>query len=47
MKKARQREEQALATVASLIGALILARAVDDEELSDNILRATKKQLNR
>lgn len=45
--KARQREEQALATVASLIGALILARAVDDEELSDNILRATKKQLNR
>lgn len=44
--KARQREEQALATVASLIGALVLARAVDDEVLSDGILRATKKQLN-
>lgn len=43
--KPRQREEQALATVASLIGALVLARAVNDDDLSDAILRATKKQL--
>jgi len=44
--KPRQREEQALATVASLVGALVLARAVDDAELSDAILRATRKRLN-
>lgn len=44
--KPRQREEQALATAASLVGALVLARAVDDEELSSKILHATKRQLN-
>ena len=44
--KQRQRDEQALATVASLVGALVLARAVDDSELSDAILRATKKRLD-
>ena len=42
--KPRQRDEKALATVASLIGALVLARAVNDPKLSDDILRATKKQ---
>ena len=44
--KRSQRDEQALATVASLVGAIVLARAVDDPELSDAILRATRKQLN-
>lgn len=44
--KPRQRDEQALATVASLIGAIVLARAVNDPELSDNILRATRKRLD-
>ncbi|MEQ1716708.1 MAG: TetR/AcrR family transcriptional regulator [Hyphomicrobium sp.] len=44
--KPRQRDEQALATVASLVGALVLARAVNDPELSDAILRATKKRLD-
>jgi TetR/AcrR family transcriptional repressor of nem operon len=44
--KQRQRDEQALATVASLIGALVLARAVNDPKLSDDILRATKSRLD-
>ena len=44
--KQRQRDEKALATIASLIGALVLARAVNDPKLSDDILRATKKQLD-
>jgi TetR/AcrR family transcriptional repressor of nem operon len=43
--KQRQREEKALATVASLVGALVLARAVNDPELSDDLLRATKNRL--
>ena len=33
-------------TVASLVGALVLARAVNDPKLSDDILRATKSRLN-
>jgi TetR/AcrR family transcriptional regulator, transcriptional repressor for nem operon len=45
--KQRQREEEALATIASLVGALVLARAVNDNKLADDILRATKKQLKR
>ena len=44
--KQRKRDEQGLATLASLVGALVLARAVNDPELSDAILRATKKQLD-
>ena len=43
--KPRQRDEQALAIVASLIGAVVLARAVNDSELSDAILQATRKRL--
>ena len=43
--KQRQRDEEALATVASLVGALVLARAVNDPKLSDDILRATKSRL--
>jgi TetR/AcrR family transcriptional repressor of nem operon len=39
--KPRQREDKALATVAALVGAVVLARAVNDPELSDDILRAT------
>jgi TetR/AcrR family transcriptional regulator, transcriptional repressor for nem operon len=44
--KPRQRDEQALAALASLIGALVLARAVNDPDLSDAILRATRKSLS-
>jgi TetR/AcrR family transcriptional repressor of nem operon len=41
----RQRDEKALATLASLVGALVLARAVNDSQLSDDILRVTKNGL--
>ncbi len=43
--KPRQRDDKALATIASLVGALVLARAVNDPKLSDDILRATKNRL--
>ncbi|HZR73201.1 TetR/AcrR family transcriptional regulator [Bradyrhizobium sp.] len=43
--KPRQREEKALAATASLVGALVLARAVSDPKLSDDILRATRNAL--
>jgi TetR/AcrR family transcriptional repressor of nem operon len=46
-KTQRQHEEKALATVASLVGAVVLARAVSDPKLSDGILRATKNALKR
>src|SRR6195256_4694479 len=41
------RREKALATIAGLVGALILARAVDDPALSDEILEATAAELGR
>jgi TetR/AcrR family transcriptional regulator, transcriptional repressor for nem operon len=44
--KQRRRDEEALATVASLVGAVVLARAVSDPKLSDDILRATRKRLD-
>ena len=43
--KQRRREEEALATIASLVGALVLARAVNDPKLSDDILRTTRNRL--
>ncbi len=43
--KQRQRNEDALATIASLVGALVLARAVNDPKLSDDILRTTRNRL--
>lgn len=39
-KSKRARRERALATYASMIGALVLARAVDDPELSEEVLQA-------
>jgi TetR/AcrR family transcriptional repressor of nem operon len=45
--KQRQRDDEALATLASLVGALVLARAVNDPKLSDDILRSTRKKLER
>jgi len=44
--KQRQRDEEALATIASLVGALVLARAVNDRKLSNDILRTTKSRLD-
>jgi TetR/AcrR family transcriptional repressor of nem operon len=43
--KQRQRDEKALVTIASLVGALVLARAVNDPKLSDDMLRATRRVL--
>lgn len=42
--RARQRD-QALSSMAALVGALILARAVDDPALADEILDATTQDL--
>jgi TetR/AcrR family transcriptional regulator, transcriptional repressor for nem operon len=38
-------EDEALAIVATMVGALTLARAVDDPELSDRILAAVRTRL--
>jgi TetR/AcrR family transcriptional repressor of nem operon len=38
-------EEEALAVMASLVGALVLARAVDDPALSERILAAARDRL--
>ena len=42
---AERRREAALVTVAGLVGALVLARAVDDPELSRDLLAATRRAL--
>lgn len=41
----QRKRDKALATAASMVGALVLARAVNDPELSDDILRATRNEL--
>ena len=41
----RRSEDAALAIVATMVGALTLARAVDDPELSDRILAAARTRL--
>ncbi len=41
----RRRDAQALATVAAMVGALILSRAVDDPDLAERILEASRKSL--
>ena len=41
------RRKQALATMAGLVGALILSRAVDDPALSDEILEAARTTFGR
>src|SRR6185295_6645376 len=46
-RSAQARRERALATMAGLVGALILSRAVDDSELSDQILEASAKAFGR
>jgi len=43
--KRSERDAQAVATVATLVGSIVLARAVDDLELSDLILKATASEL--
>jgi TetR/AcrR family transcriptional repressor of nem operon len=46
-RSAAWRRQQALATMAGLVGALILSRAVDDAKLSDEILAAASATLGR
>jgi TetR/AcrR family transcriptional repressor of nem operon len=41
----RKSEDRALAIVATMVGALTLARAVDDPELSDRMLAAARTRL--
>src|SRR4051794_799549 len=41
----RKSEDEALAIVATMVGALTLARAVDDPQLSDRILSAARTRL--
>jgi TetR/AcrR family transcriptional regulator, transcriptional repressor for nem operon len=43
----RDRESEALATIATMVGAITLARAVDDPELSDRILAESRMQILR
>jgi TetR/AcrR family transcriptional repressor of nem operon len=38
------RRDKALATISGLVGALVLARAVEDVSLSDEILNAAKTE---
>jgi TetR/AcrR family transcriptional regulator, transcriptional repressor for nem operon len=40
-----QRRERAIATMSTLIGGLVIARAVDDPSLSDEVLAATRDAL--
>jgi TetR/AcrR family transcriptional regulator, transcriptional repressor for nem operon len=46
-KSKRRKREKALATIASMVGALILARAVDDSELSDEVLQSVLTSISR
>lgn len=43
-KKARR--QQAIAVMAGLVGAMVLARVVDDPDLSDDILEAARNRLS-
>ena len=38
--RGKKREDEALAVLSTLVGAMVLARAVDDKSLSDRILQA-------
>ena len=46
-RSAAARRHKALATMAGLVGALVLSRAVDDPKLSDEILEAVAASLSR
>jgi TetR/AcrR family transcriptional repressor of nem operon len=41
----RRREDDAIAVLATILGALVLARAVDDAKLSDRILKVGRTQV--
>jgi TetR/AcrR family transcriptional repressor of nem operon len=46
MPARRRAEDEAFVIIATMVGALILARAVDDPELSDRILAAARTRLS-
>lgn len=46
-KSKRSKRERALATFASMVGAMVLARAVDDANLSAEVLQSTLASINR
>jgi TetR/AcrR family transcriptional repressor of nem operon len=46
-RSAAARREKALVTMAALVGALMLSRAVDDPALSDEILQVTATEFGR
>jgi TetR/AcrR family transcriptional repressor of nem operon len=46
-RSAAVRRQAAIAVIAGLVGALLLARAVDDPKLSDEILEAVAASLDR
>jgi TetR/AcrR family transcriptional repressor of nem operon len=46
-RSAAVRRQKAMAVMAGLVGALVLARAVDDPKLSDEILQAVAASLDR
>ncbi|MFZ6812832.1 TetR/AcrR family transcriptional regulator [Undibacterium sp. Rencai35W] len=46
-KSKAAKQDKALATFASMVGALVLSRAVDDPQLSEDILQAVASSINR
>lgn len=44
-RRDRSREDQAIGFLSAIVGAIVLARAVDEPQLSDRILRATRDEL--
>lgn len=46
-KSRRARREHAMAIYASMVGALVLARAVDDAELSEEVMRSVLASIRR
>jgi TetR/AcrR family transcriptional repressor of nem operon len=44
-KSNRAKRERALAIYASMVGALVLARAVDDAKLSEEVLRSVMSSI--
>lgn len=44
---AKRREDDALTVISTLIGALVLSRAVDDIDLSNRILKVAKTRLSK
>ncbi|HKD46753.1 MAG TPA: TetR/AcrR family transcriptional regulator [Rhizomicrobium sp.] len=44
-KSRRERVDEALAIASTMVGAMVLARAVDDKKLSDRILKAGRRHI--